>query len=123
MSGFGINKVILIGHLGQKPDLRYTPEGKAIVKVSLATTERVFSRKSGKQEVQTEWHHLVLFDQIAETAGKYLEKGSHIYVEGKLHTRQWQDKLKQDHYSTEILVNHQWGRMLMLDAYSEKSSI
>ncbi|MDQ7048495.1 MAG: single-stranded DNA-binding protein [Enterobacterales bacterium] len=115
MSGSGINKVILIGHLGQNPDLRYTPEGSAIVKVNLATTELVINKKSGQKEPKTEWHHLVLFGQIAETAGNYLQKGSHIYIEGKLHTRKWQDKYKQDRSTTEILVDSQWGRLFMLD--------
>jgi len=122
MSASGINKVILIGHLGQNPDLRYTPEGAAIVKVGLATTEQVISKKSGKKEPKTEWHQLVLFDQIAETAGKYLQKGSHIYIEGKLHTRKWQDKFKQDRYTTEILVDSQWGRLFMLDQPSGVTS-
>ncbi len=116
MSLLGINKVILIGHLGQAPDLRYTPQGNAIIKVNLATNERIKKPKTGEKELKTEWHRLVLFDQMAEIAAKILDKGSLIYIEGKLHTRKWQDKAKQDHYTTEILVDNLSGRLELLAA-------
>lgn len=111
----GINKVILIGNLGQDPDVRYTPNGNAVVNLNLATDESYKDRETGQLVPKTEWHRIVMFNKIAEVAGQYLRKGSKIYIEGKLQTRKWQNKEGQDVYTTEILVDIN-GQMQMLDS-------
>jgi single-strand DNA-binding protein len=107
----GINKVILIGNLGAKPEVRYTPGGGAVANLRLATSEAWKDKNTGDFQERTEWHRVVLFGKLAETAEKYLDKGSKIYVEGRLQTRKWQDKDGRDNYSTEIVGND----MQMLD--------
>lgn len=100
-----VNKVILIGHLGRDPETRYLTNGDPVTNVSLATSEH-WKDKAGIKQEKTEWHNLVFYRQLAEIAGKYLKKGSLIYVEGKIATRKWQDKdTGQDRYMTEIIVN------------------
>lgn len=99
----GINKVILIGHLGNDPEMRYTPAGTAITNVRLATTS-VWKDKNGIPQEKTEWHYIVLFNRRAEVSGSFLKKGSKIYIEGSLQTRKWQDKDGVDKYTTEILA-------------------
>lgn len=99
-----LNKVILIGNLGDNPELRYTANGNAVTNVSLATNKK-FKGANGKMEDKTEWHRLVFFQSLAETVVKYLEKGSLIYVEGEITTRKWQDKDGNDKYSTDIICN------------------
>jgi len=100
-----VNKVILVGYLGKDPESRFMPNGDAVANVSLATSKSWKDKNGAKQE-RTEWHHLIFFRQLAEIAGKYLRKGSLIYVEGEIQTRKWQDKeTGQDRYMTEILVN------------------
>lgn len=94
-----VNKVILVGRVGKDPETRYTPDGKAIANLSLATSEK------RKGEEATEWHRLVFFDKLAEVVTNYVKKGSLIYVEGKIQTRKWQDNEGQDRYSTEIVAN------------------
>jgi single-strand DNA-binding protein len=111
----GINKVILIGNLGQDPDTRYTPNGNAVVNLSLATDESYKDRQTGQMVPKTEWHKIVMFGKVAEVAGQYLHKGSKIYVEGKLQTRKWQNKDGQDVYTTEVVVDIS-GQMQMLDS-------
>ena len=101
----GVNKVILIGNLGQKPEIRYTQTNSAIAKISIATTESWKDKETGDMKKKTEWHNVVFFGKPAETIGKYLDKGSKIYVEGKLQTRKWQDKDGNDRWTTEILGN------------------
>jgi len=101
----GVNKVILIGHLGRDPEVRYMPSGSAVCNVTLATTESWKDKQSGEQKERTEWHNLVFYGRIAEIAGEYLRKGSQVYVEGRLQTRKWQDKNGNDRYTTEIIVN------------------
>lgn len=101
----GVNKVILIGHLGADPEIRYTPSNMAIASVRLATTERRKDGQSGEWKESTEWHRLVMFGRTAEVAGEYLRKGSQIYVEGRLSTNKWQDKQGNDRYTTEVIVN------------------
>jgi single-strand DNA-binding protein len=111
----GINKVILIGNLGQDPDTRYTPNGNAVVNLSIATDESYKDRQTGQMVPKTEWHKIVMFGKVAEVAGQYLRKGSKIYVEGKLQTRKWQNKDGQDVYTTEVVVDIS-GQMQMLDS-------
>lgn len=97
-----VNKVILIGHLGKDPEMRYSQDGAAIANVSIATSES-WKDKSGNKQEHTEWHALAFFGKLAEIAGEYLKKGSLIYVEGNLRTRKW-EKEGQDHYATAINV-------------------
>ena len=101
----GVNKVILIGNLGQKPEMRYTATNSAVANLSIATTESCKDRESGEMRDKTEWHKVVFFGKPAETIEKYLDKGSKIYVEGKLQTRKWQDKDGNDRWTTEIVGN------------------
>jgi single-strand DNA-binding protein len=107
----GVNKVILIGNLGKDPEVRYFPSGDAVANATLATTESWKDRQTGEAKEATEWHNLVFPGKLGEIAGKYLRKGSKVYVEGSLRTRKWQDKSGQDRYTTEIRV----GEMQMLD--------
>jgi single-strand DNA-binding protein len=100
-----VNKVILVGNLGKDPEVKYTPSGTAVARLTLATNER-FKDKSGEWQDRTEWHNLVLWQRQAEIAGEYLKKGSKIYVEGRLQTRSWEDQqTKQKRYMTEVVVN------------------
>lgn len=101
----GINKVILIGNLGNDPETRYTSGGAAVANISLATSESWKDRESGEQQERTEWHRIVFFGRLAEIVSEYLRKGSQIYVEGRLQTRKWQDKDGNDRYTTEIVAN------------------
>jgi single-strand DNA-binding protein len=107
----GINKVILIGNLGNDPETRYMPSGGAVTNISLATSESWKDKQTGQPQERTEWHRVVFFNRLAEIAGEYLRKGSKVYVEGSLRTRKWQDKSGQDKYSTEIVA----AEMQMLD--------
>ncbi|MCL7942017.1 single-stranded DNA-binding protein [Halomonas sp. ATCH28] len=108
----GINKVILIGNLGQDPEVRFTPSGTAVANLNLATTDTWMDKQSGQRQERTEWHRVVLFNKTAEIAQQYLKKGSKVYIEGRLQTRKWQDQNGQDKYSTEIVAND----MQMLDS-------
>jgi len=110
MSRGGVNKVILIGNLGGDPEVRYTPGGAAVANVNLATNESWTDREGQRQE-RTEWHRLVFWSKLAEIVGQYLKKGSKVYVEGRLQTRQWDDQSGQKRYTTEIVVSD----MQMLD--------
>ena len=101
----GVNKVILVGNLGQKPEIRYTQTNTAVATLSIATSESWKDKDSGEQREKTEWHRVVFFGKLAEIAEQYLDKGSQLYVEGKLQTRKWQDKDGNDKYTTEILGN------------------
>ena len=108
----GINKVILVGNLGQDPEVRYTTSGAAVTNISVATSESWKDKNTGEDVVKTEWHRIVFFGRLAEIAGEYLKKGSKVYIEGKLQTRKWQDQNNQDRYTTEVVANE----MQMLDA-------
>jgi len=108
----GINKVILIGNLGNDPETRYTQSGAAVTNISLATSETWKDKQTGQPQERTEWHRVVFFNRLAEIAGEYLRKGSKVYVEGSLRTRKWQDQSGQDRYTTEIVGNE----MQMLDS-------
>lgn len=111
----GVNKVILIGNLGQEPETRYMPSGGAVTNLSLATSETWKDKQTGENQERTEWHRVVFFNRLAEIAGEYLKKGSKVYIEGSLRTRKWQDKDGQDKYSTEIVASE----MQMLDGRGE----
>lgn len=113
MASRGINKVILVGHLGQDPEVRYMPNGGAVANLTLATSETWRDKATGEQREKTEWHRIVLFGKLAEVAGEYLRKGSQVYIEGALQTRKWQDQSGQDRYTTEVVVNV-GGTMQML---------
>ncbi|WP_323847348.1 single-stranded DNA-binding protein [Microbulbifer magnicolonia] len=113
----GINKVILIGNLGNDPETKYMPSGGAVTNVSLATSETWKDKQTGQQQERTEWHRVVFFNRLAEIAGEYLRKGSKVYIEGSLRTRKWQDKTSgQDRYTTEIVASE----MQMLDGRGEQ---
>ena len=102
MASRGVNRVILVGHLGNDPEVRYMPNGNAVANISLATSES-WKDQQGQQQERTEWHRVVLYRGLAETAAKFLSKGSKIFVEGELQTRKWQDNSGQDRYTTEIV--------------------
>ncbi|EKB24195.1 MULTISPECIES: single-stranded DNA-binding protein [Aeromonas] len=114
MASRGINKVILIGNLGQDPEVRYMPSGGAVTNITLATSETWRDKQTGEQKERTEWHRVVFMGKLAEVAGEYLKKGSQVYVEGKLQTRKWQDQSGQERYTTEVLVDSFTGVMQML---------
>ena len=101
----GVNKVILVGNLGQKPEMRYTATQSAVANISIATTESWKDKESGEMRDKTEWHRVVYFGKLAEIVEKYLDKGSSVYIEGKLQTRKWQDKSGADRWTTEIVGN------------------
>ena len=108
----GINKVILIGNLGNDPDVRYTSGGSPVANLSLATSETWRDKETGDQKERTEWHRVVFFGRLAEIASEYLRKGSRIYTEGRLQTRKWQDRDGNERYTTEVVGNE----MQMLDS-------
>lgn len=110
----GVNKVILIGNLGADPETRYMPNGNAVCNITLATSDSWKDKQTGQQQERTEWHRVVFFGRLAEVAGQYLRKGSKIYVEGRLQTREWEkDGIKR--YTTEVIVDI-GGQMQMLDS-------
>jgi single-strand DNA-binding protein len=105
MAGKSVNKVILIGNLGKDPEVKYTPQGTPVAKLTLATNER-FKDKSGEWQDRTEWHNVVLWQRLAEIAGEYLKKGGKVYIEGRLQTRSWDDKTSgQKKYMTEVVAS------------------
>ena len=112
MAGRGVNKVILVGNLGQDPDVKYMPNGDAVVNVTLATSETWKDKATGEKREKTEWHRVVMFRRLGEIAGEYLRKGSKVYIEGKLQTRKWQGQDGTDRYTTEVVANE----MQMLDS-------
>ena len=114
----GVNKVILIGNLGQDPEVKYMPNGNAVANITVATSESWKDKNTGEQVDKTEWHRVVFFRRLAEIVGEYLKKGSKIYIEGKLQTRKWQDKNGADHWTTEVIANE----MQMLDSRGGGSS-
>ena len=115
----GINKVILIGNLGGDPDTRYLPNGNAVTNLTLATSDSWKDKQSGQIQERTEWHRISLFGKIAEIAGQYLVKGSKVYIEGRLQTREWEkDGVKR--YTTEVVVD-MGGTMQMLDSRSDNT--
>ena len=101
----GINKVILVGNLGQDPDTRYMPSGGAVTNFSIATSESWKDKQTGEQKERTEWHKVAMFGRLAEIGAEYLRKGSQVYIEGSLRTRKWQDRDGNDRYTTEVIAN------------------
>lgn len=101
----GINKVILVGHLGNDPEIRHSSNGSAIANISVATTDSWKDKNTGQQQERTEWHRVVAFNRLGEIMGEYLKKGSLVYIEGRLQTRKWQDNSGNDRYTTEIVAN------------------
>lgn len=101
----GVNKVILIGHLGADPETRSMPSGGTVANLRIATTENWRDRQTGEQQERTEWHRVALFGRLGEVASEYLRKGSQVYIEGSIRTRKWQDKQGNERYSTEIIAN------------------
>ncbi|WP_372677926.1 single-stranded DNA-binding protein [Desulfosarcina sp.] len=110
----GINKVILVGNLGQDPEIRYTADGRPIANFSIATSESWKDKNSGEKREKTEWHRVVVFGKLAEICGEYLSKGRQVYIEGKLQTRKWQGQDGQDRYTTEVVIDGFNGTMQML---------
>jgi single-strand DNA-binding protein len=108
----GVNKVILVGNIGQEPEMKFMPSGGAVTNISIATSESWKDKQTGQPQERTEWHRVVFFNRLAEIAGEYLKKGSKVYVEGSLRTRKWQAQDGSDRYSTEIVASE----MQMLDS-------
>ena len=101
----GVNKVIIVGNLGQDPETRYMPSGSAVTNFTVATNESWKDKQTGEQKERTEWHRVSMFNRLAEVAAEYLRKGSQVYIEGKLRTRKWQGKDGNDRYTTEIIAD------------------
>lgn len=114
MASRGINKVILVGNLGQDPEVRYMPNGNAVANFSIATSES-WKDQQGQQQERTEWHKITVYRRLAEIVGEYLKKGSQVYLEGKLQTRKWQDQQGNDRYTTEVICD----QMQMLGGRNE----
>lgn len=111
-----VNKVILLGNVGQDPEVRFSPNGVAFANLTLATTEKWKDKQSGEQKEKTEWSKLVFSGRLAEVVGEYVKKGSKLYIEGKLETRKWQNQQGADQYTTEIKVM----QMEMLDSKTQQ---
>ena len=118
----GINKVILVGNLGAKPEVKYASNGNAISNLSVATSESWTDKSTGQKQERTEWHRVSLFGKLAEIAGQYLDKGSKVYVEGKLQTRKYTDKDGVERWTTDIVVSGFNGTLQMLDRRDDSSS-
>ncbi|MCG3884163.1 single-stranded DNA-binding protein [Photobacterium leiognathi] len=115
MATKGVNKVILVGNLGDEPQVRYMPNGgSAVANITIATSETWRDKQTGEQREKTEWHRVALYGKLAELAGEYLHKGSQVYIEGQLRTRKWQNQQGQDQYTTEVVVQGFNGTMQML---------
>ncbi|WP_269465929.1 single-stranded DNA-binding protein [Pasteurella multocida] len=114
----GVNKVIIVGNLGNDPDVRTMPNGDAVAKISVATSESWIDKNTNERKTQTEWHSIVFYRRQAEICGQYLKKGSKVYVEGRLRTRKWQDQNGQDRYTTEI----QGDVLQMLDSRQDSQA-
>ena len=115
MASRGVNKVIIVGNLGQDPEVRFMPNGSAVANFTVATSETWKDKQSGEQKEKTEWHRIVIYQRLAEIAGEYLKKGAKVYLEGKLQTRKWQNQQGADQYTTEIVCNE----MQMLDGKAQ----
>lgn len=122
MASRGVNKVILVGNLGNDPEIRYMPSGGAVANITIATSESWKDKNTGENKEKTEWNKVALFGKLAEVAGEYLRKGSQVYIEGQLQTRKWQDNNGQDRYTTEVVVQGFNGVMQMLGGKQQQSS-
>lgn len=121
MATRGVNKVIILGTLGQDPEVRYMPNGGAVANVSVATSESWNDKATGEKKEQTEWHRVVIFGKLAEIAGEYLRKGSQVYFEGQLRTRKWTDNAGVEKYTTEIVIQQMGGVMQMIGGKRDDS--
>ena len=121
MATRGVNKVIILGTLGQDPEIRYMPNGGAVANISVATSESWNDKQSGEKKEQTEWHRVVIFGKLAEVAGEYLRKGSQVYFEGQLRTRKWTDNAGVEKYTTEIVIQQMGGVMQMVGGKRDDS--
>ena len=117
MASKGVNKAVILGNVGNDPELRYMSNGKAVANFTVATSEQWKDQQGQKQE-RTEWHRMVAYDKLAEIIGQYVKKGSKLYMEGKLQTREWTDQQGQKKYTTEIIVSE----MQMLDGKPQQGS-
>lgn len=117
----GVNKVIVVGTLGNDPEVKYSASGSAIANLSVATSEQWKDKQTGEKKEQTEWHRIVIFGKLAEVAGEYLRKGSQVYIEGQLRTRKWTDSNGVDKYTTEIVIPQIGGVMQMLGGKRDDS--
>lgn len=117
----GVNKVIIVGTLGNDPEVKYSASGSAIANLSVATSEQWKDKQTGEKKEQTEWHRVVIFGKLAEVAGEYLRKGSQVYIEGQLRTRKWTDSNGVDKYTTEIVIPQMGGVMQMLGGKRDDS--
>ena len=122
MAQRGVNKVIILGRLGKDPEVRYLNGGNAVCSLTIATSESWNDRNTGEKKEQTEWHKVVIFGKLAEIAGEYLEKGSEVYVEGKIQTRKWQTQDGTDRYSTEISIPQMGGVLQIIKGKSRDGS-
>ena len=122
MASRGINKVILVGNLGQDPEVRYMPNGSAVANFSVATSESWKDKQTGETRDRTEWHRVVVFGKLAEIAGEYIKKGTQVYLEGQLQTRKWQDQTGNDRYTTEVVINPIGGTLQILGSRSDDSN-
>lgn len=122
MASRGVNKVILVGNVGNDPEVRATANGSNIVNVSIATSEVWKDRNTGQAQEKTEWHRVVIFGKTADIAAQYVKKGSKLYVEGKLQTRKWKDQQGADRYSTEVVVDGFSGQLQFLDSRASGGS-
>ncbi len=119
-----VNKVILVGNLGQDPDIKRLPSGDPVVNLRIATSESWRDKNSGERKERTEWHSVVIFNEnLAKVAEQYLKKGSKVYIEGQLQTRQWEDQSGQKRYSTEVVLQRFRGELQMLDRRGEGGEI
>lgn len=118
----GVNKVIVLGNVGQDPEVRYSPSGMCFCNLSVATSESWKDKQTGERKERAEWHRVVLQGKLAEIAGEYVKKGSQVYFEGKLQTRKWQGQDGQDKYTTEIIVDSFSGVMQLLGGKQQQPS-
>lgn len=118
----GVNKVVVLGNVGQDPEVRYSPSGMCFCNLSVATSESWKDKQTGERKERTEWHRVVLQGKLAEIAGEYVKKGSQVYFEGKLQTRKWQGQDGQDKYTTEIIVDSFSGVMQLLGGKQQQPS-
>ena len=117
----GVNKVVVLGNVGQDPEVRYSPSGMCFCNLSVATSESWKDKQTGERKERTEWHRVVLQGKLAEIAGEYVKKGSQVYFEGKLQTRKWQGQDGQDKYTTEIIVDSFSGVMQLIGGKQQPS--
>lgn len=121
MASRGVNKVILVGNVGQDPEIRYMPSGGAVANLTIATSESWRDKQTGETKEKTEWHRVVIFGKLAEITGEYVKKGQQVYIEGSLQTRKWTDQAGVERYSTEVVVNV-GGTMQMIGGRRDSSA-